>query len=525
MLAPGRFDVNRCETSIEQGAYARTLYLQLIAQYWIDFMGDETMKHPNIVVVVMDTARAKDTVPADPSITPTLADLADDGIAYTNTFSSAPWTLPSHASMFTGTYASRHGAHGGHTYLDEGFITLAEALSGAGYQTVGISNNTWITEEFGFARGFETFHKTWQFIQSETDLGEVTRAEHARWKARAFLSRVFSGNPIVNGANAVYDQYFRTNHDDGAGHTTEWLADWLTEREDDRPFFCFGNYIEPHIEYRPPREYAERFLPEGQYEKAMEIRQDPRAYDVGEYEISDEEFELLAGLYRGELAYLDSKLGELRGALEASGEWEDTVLVVCGDHGENVGDHGFLGHQYNVYDSLLHVPLVIHGDAFEPAVDEDELVQLLDLFPTLLDLATVDTPDARAQSQGRSLLACDPPRESVFAEYVSPQPSMEQLEERFGEIPDYMYEYDRSFRAVRTDEYKYIRGSDESEQLYDIEQDSDERFDLASTEPDIAADLAADLTEWSDSFEHTERDGEIDMAEGTKDRLRDLGYL
>ncbi len=488
-------------------------------------MGDETMGHPNIVVVVMDTARAKDTVPADPSITPTLAGLASDGVAYTNVFSSAPWTLPSHASLFTGTYASRHGAHGGHTYLDEEFHTIAEALSSEGYQTVGISNNTWITDEFGFARGFETFHKTWQFIQSETDLGEVTRAEHARWKARAFLSRVFSGNPLVNGANAVYEQFFRTNRDDGAAHTTEWLADWLEARDDDRPFFCFANYIEPHIEYRPPREYAAPFLPDGQYETATAIRQDPRAYDVGEYEITEEEFELLNGLYRGELAYLDSKLGELCEALKATGQWENTVLVICGDHGENVGDHGFLGHQYNVYDSLLGVPLVIHGQRFEPASNTNELLQLLDLFPTLLDLAGADAPEARKQAQGRSLLARETPRESVCAEYVSPQPSMEQLEERFGEIPERVYEYDRSLRTIRTEEYKYIRGSDGSEELYDVEQDPEERFDIASTEPDISTELAADLDEWVESFDHAEREGAVDMTEATKGRLRDLGYL
>ncbi|KYH25835.1 sulfatase [Halalkalicoccus paucihalophilus] len=483
------------------------------------------MGHPNIAVVVMDTARAADTVPADPAVMPTLAELAAGGTAYTNVFTSAPWTLPSHASLFTGTYASRHGAHGGHTYLDEGFVTLAEALASEGYETVGVSNNTWITEEFGFTRGFERFEKTWQLVQSETDLGGVTRAKHASGKVNAFVSQALSGNPLVNGLNAVYDQFFRASDDDGAARTTAWLADWLTERETDRPFFCFANCIEPHIQYRPPREYAEPFLPDGAYEEAMAIRQEPRAYDVGEYDLSDEEFSLLEGLYRGELAYLDAKIGEFRDALKAAGEWEDTVLVVCGDHGENVGDHGFLGHQYNVYDTLLHVPLMIHGGAFEPATGEDELVQLLDLFPTLLDLAEVDAPNARDQAQGRSLLTDGPARESVIAEYVSPQPSMEQLEERFGEVPGYMYEYDRSLRAIRTGEYKYIRGSDGSEELYDVEQDPQERFDLATTEPDIAAELAAELEGWLDSFEEAETDGEVEMTDATKGRLRDLGYL
>lgn len=483
------------------------------------------MGHPNIVVVVMDTARATETVPTDPAITPTLAELAAEGTEYTNAFTSAPWTLPSHGSLFTGTYTSRHGAHGGHTYLGEELRTLAEALGTEGYETVGISNNTWITEEFGFTRGFETFHKTWQLVQSETDLGEVTRAEHARGKLDAFVSQALSGNPLVNGLNALYDEFVRTTDDDGAARTTEWIDDWLDEREGDRPFFCFANYIEPHIEYRPPREYAEPFLPDESYDEATAIRQDPRAYDVGEYDIDEREFELLEGLYKGELAYLDAKIGEFADALKDAGEWEDTVLIVCGDHGENVGDHGFFGHQYNVYDTLLHVPLVIHGGAFEPATGEDELVQLLDLFPTLLDLAEADAPAAREQAQGRSLLADEPARESVVAEYVSPQPSMEQLEERFGEIPEELYEYDRSLRTLRTEEYKLIRGSDGTEELYDVEQDPEERFNIASTEPEIAGELAADLDDWLDSFEHTEEGGEVEMTDATKGRLRDLGYL
>ncbi|MFC7222227.1 sulfatase [Halalkalicoccus sp. GCM10025322] len=483
------------------------------------------MEQPNIAVVVMDTARATDTVPADPSVTPTLAELADDGVAYERTFTSAPWTLPSHASMFTGTYSSKHGAHGDHTYLEDGLTTLAETFSAAGYETVGVSSNTWLTEEFGFARGFESFYRTWQFIQSGTDLGELTRIKHSSGKVDAFLSRLLEGNPLVNGANALYDQFVRGNHDDGAERATNMLDDWLDEREGDRPFFCFANYIEPHVEYSPPREVAERFLPEGSYETAREIRQQPRAYDVGEYDLTETEFSLLRGLYRGELAYLDSQIARLRDALREAGEWEDTVLVVCGDHGENVGDHGFFGHQYNLYDTLLHVPLIVHGGGFDPAADEDEFVQLLDLFPTLLDVACVDAPAAREQAQGRSLLTRSEPRDAVFAEYVAPQPSMEQLEERFGEVPEDVYEYDRSLRAVRTDEYKYIRGSDGLQELYDVKRDPQETIDLAEREPALVEEFDQRLDAWVDSFDHTESSGDVEMAQATKGRLRDLGYL
>nr|WP_231751560.1 sulfatase [Halogeometricum sp. CBA1124] len=362
--------------------------------------GGAAMSRPNVVLTVLDTARARDTVPASSSPMPTLADVAADGTEFTNAFSPAPWTLPSHASLFTGTYPSQHGAHGDHTYLDDSPRTLAEAFSAAGYETVGVSNNTWVTEEFGFGRGFDTLRKGWQYVQSDTDLGTVTRAEHPMEKLRAAGDRLFDGNPLVNAANLVYDEFAAG---DGAERATSWVDSWLSDRDDETPFFCFLNFIEPHAEYRPPREYAEPYLPpDTTYDEATTLRQDPRAYDVGEYALNDREFEALRGLYRGSLAYLDDQLARLRESLVAAGEWEDTVFVALGDHGENIGDHGFFGHQYNLYDTLLHVPMVARGGPFDGG-RRDDLVQTLDLAPTLLDAAGIDDPAFERQMHARSL--------------------------------------------------------------------------------------------------------------------------
>ncbi|XVH32619.1 sulfatase [Haloferacaceae archaeon DSL9] len=484
---------------------------------------------PNIALIIMDTARGADTVPASPDLTPTLADLAATGTEYTRAFSSAPWTLPSHGALFTGTYSSRHGAHGGHTYLGDELDTLAEAFGDAGYETAGVSNNTWMTEEFGFTRGFETYHRAWQYIQSTTDLGEVIREKHAGGKVAAFRDRLFDGNPVVNLANAVYTEVVQPHTDDGAKRSTKWVSNWLDDRSRERPFFLYLNYIEPHLEYRPPRAVAEPFLPDGwSYEEAMAIEQDPRGYDVGAFELDDEEFAALRGLYRGELAYLDERIGALRDALVDAGEWENTIFVVASDHGENIGEHGFLGHQYNLYDTLLHVPLVIHGGPFTGGSDRsDDLVQLLDLPPTLLDAAGVEAPTMRAQFQGRSFHpdAETPPRERVVAEYVAPQPSMDALRRRFGELPDRVLEYDRSLRAIRTTEYKYIRGSDGSRELYDIRSDPGETTDLADANPERVREFDRELDAWLDSFEHADERGTVDMSASARARLEELGYL
>jgi arylsulfatase A-like enzyme len=419
---------------------------------------------PNVVLVVLDTARYKDvlTEAKGRRTTPFLDELARAGTRYDRAFTPASWTLPAHASLFTGTYPSRHGAHAGHKQLDADLPTLAELLRDAGYETVGVSNNTWISEEFGFGRGFETFRKTWQYVQTETDLGRVARTEEGAAKFRALARTLFDGNPVANLVNTVYGQFFRKKEDSGAKSTNDWIGDWVESRRSASPFFLFVNYLEPHLPYRPPREYARPFLPDHtDYEGAMAVPQDAWRYVAGQTDHDREDFEALRALYRGELAYVDERLRELRDILAAANKWEDTVLVVVGDHGENIGDHGLMDHQYCLYETLLHVPLVVHGGAFTGGGRVDQFVQLPDLVPTLLDAANVDGPNGQP-FQGRSVHpdVATGEREQVFAEYLAPQPSMEALETRLGTLPQEVRQYDRSLRTVRVGNEKLIRGSD-----------------------------------------------------------------
>ncbi|MFC6905729.1 sulfatase [Halalkalicoccus tibetensis] len=482
------------------------------------------MTDPNVLVLVMDTARFGDI-----RETPTEAidSVAEEGTDFTNASANAPWSLPSHASMFTGQYSSRHGAHATHKQLDESKATLAELFSENGYETVGVSNNTWISGEFGFARGFETFYKTWQYVQSDTDLGGIARTTEGIDQLRSLAGRLTDGNPVTNLINTVYGKFLRRHSDDGARQTTEWLADWLDEREDSRSFFCFVNYLEPHLEYRPPEEFAERFLPEGvSYEEAMEVPQDAWGYIAGEVEMGERDFEVLRALYRAEIAYLDERIGELREALEESGEWEDTVVVITGDHGENIGDHGLMDHQYCLYETLLHVPMVVSGGAFDGGGEDDRLVQLTDLAPTLLDAAGIEAPEARERFQGVSFHPdSDETREHAIAEYMGPQPSMEALEKRVGTVPDSVREFDRSLRSIRDSEHKLVRGSDGLRELYHLGDDPDEERDLADERPDVASELGAELDDWLDSFERHDASGSVSMSQSTQDRLEDLGYL
>jgi len=198
------------------------------------------------------------------------------------------------------------------------------------------------------------------------------------------------------------------------------------------------------------------------------------------------------------------------------------------DHGENIGEHGFLGHQYSLYDTVLQVPLVVHGGEFSSThVRTDRLVQTADLAPTLLDVAGIDAPELREASQALSFHPSEgtDPRSQVIAEYMRPQPPIEVLEEKFDHIPKQLYEYQRRLRAVRTDSYKYVRASDGTEWLYDVRGDPEERHDISAANPRRTAELAAALDEWLGSFDEAEADGSVDVSDATEDRLADLGYL
>ncbi|MFC4989693.1 sulfatase [Saliphagus infecundisoli] len=488
------------------------------------------MDDSNVIVLVMDTAKAAALGEVRDHQETAISEIASDGVEYTNATAAAPWSLPSHASLLTGTYPSKHGAHAGYKKLESSVDVpyLPSLFERHGYETVGISNNTWISEEFGFAEGFETFYKTWQYVQSETDLGEIARTEEGIDKFRALARRIVDGNPITNVANAVYGQFLRKQEDDGAKRTNEWVYDWLDDRDDSRPFFLFINYLEPHLEYRPPETFADPFLPSDvAFEEAMDVSQDAWSYIAGNTDLSDRELEALRGLYRGELAYLDHRIGELRQLLEDAGEWEKTILVITGDHGENIGDHGLMDHQYCLYETLLHVPLIVHGGSFTGGIESDRLVQLTDLPPTLLDAARIDADDAREAFQGRSFHpdAETDPRSRAIAEYLAPQPSMEALEKRVDKLPNHVYEYDRSLRSIRSDGYKLVLGSDGSRELYYLPEDSDERYDRVEDQPETVADLETEIDEWLESFKHAESSGSVTMTDSTKNRLEDLGYL
>lgn len=453
---------------------------------------------------------------------PALSALAEEGLEFTNAVSPSPWTLPAHASIFTGQRASAHGAHAGTKLFDPEGRPVAEHLRRDGYRTVGISGNIWISPEFGFDRGFDHLSMKYDRFWSGANLTGVSQAETLGAKLRSFGEAVDLRTVVPTLVNGVYSKWYAENRDKGAANTTRRTRKWLRRHAADRdPFFYFINYLEPHLPYEPPEEFAEPFLPEGiGYEEARGIEQDAWGYIAGDVEYSEAEFETLRALYRAELSYVDRQIGGLLTELEDQGLREETTIIVVGDHGENIGDHGLMDHQYCLYQTLVHVPLIIDG----PGIDSGEvstLVETRDIFPTVLDVAGLAGPDDGTVSD--NTLLEDPGRPFAISEYLAPQPSMEALREWVVGTAD-TTGLDRTLRAIQTDAWKLVEGSDGSVELYDLSADPDETENVADEASDVVEELRREFDE-NDIPLAYRRSGEFDASEASRQRLEDLGYI
>lgn len=488
------------------------------------------MEQPNVLFIVMDTARAQDSLPsANREIVPNLADLAESGVEFTSAISNAPWTLPSHASIFTGKYTSDHNTNAGNKRFDPGDFYLPKMVNESGYTTVAFSNNSWVSSEFGFRSGFDDFYNGWEIFPSNGNLVQAMREKDTPTDQISSLINSTDINSFPKDfMNAFYTKFLRKQYDYGA-YVTNWrVKKWIKDKyTGNKPFFMFINYIEPHLKYDPPKDFC-KFMPDGMgISEAKQVKQDPWGYVSGELTMSENDFDVLKGLYKSEISYLDYRIGNLLNYLSEHQILNDTLVVVIGDHGENIGEHKLMDHQYSLYDTVVHVPLVIKGpDIFTGGEKVSQVVESRDLFPTILSATGSDIPDQSSISHNNlfNVLHNKNDRGSfAISEYLVPQPPVEKLRARSSDSSS-VNKYDRALHAIRTTKWKYIEGSDGSKELYYIESDPSESTNVADSYPEIVDQLQKILfTEVGPLKRGTADDSQLDA--GAQQRLEDLGYL
>ncbi|MFZ4849707.1 MAG: sulfatase-like hydrolase/transferase, partial [Caldilinea sp.] len=219
------------------------------------------MKPVNILLVVLDATRVDACSCYNPGrpLTPALDELADNGLRFERAFASAPWTLPALSSILTGLYPTQTDVES-RRILAPTHRTLATRLKEAGYTTFAISKNSWFSTEFGLPQGFDTFHKLWQIFQTETDLTEVNLAQaYPGQNLLVSAARgALQGNLFKNAANLVSRRIRGLNDSDyGAQRTLRPVQQWISAQTG--PWFALVHYLEAHLEYKPPVEWARRY--------------------------------------------------------------------------------------------------------------------------------------------------------------------------------------------------------------------------------------------------------------------------
>lgn len=332
---------------------------------------------PNVLLVVFDTARADVFEPygAPVGATPALAQLANRGRAVPRAYAPASWTVPSHAAMFTGLLPRSAGLNhvgGGQPTSFRAALAhhedrlLASVLGRRGWETAGISANTWIHERSGFHLGFDEFHS----IGSE--------------RAKAFA------RPGARSQARWYVEALRANLDDGAGRIEDKLARWTTQRGTE-PFFWFVNLVECHSPYLPPKP-CNSAGPIGRLRAAHDAREHLGfesiwMSSVGGFRVPDDAMARMRRQYVDSIHQLDAWLARVLDGLDRSGILDDTVVIVTSDHGENLGEDDLLGHAFSLDDRLIHVPLVIGGPLdLDPGDDPVSLVELPHLLGNALGI-------------------------------------------------------------------------------------------------------------------------------------------
>jgi choline-sulfatase len=275
----------------------------------------------SVVLVVLDTVRADHLTPYGypKETTPRLARFAQEGLLFEQARSAAPWTLPSHASLFTGKLPSQHGCNWEHRWLADSQETIAEVLGSprAGFETLGVTTNVNASSLYNLHQGFSRFVETWTLRESHRGLDD---------------------SAIANGV----------------------IREWLGKRDASRPFFLFVNYADAHLPYVPPPPDDRMFGEASERARRLAGRGDLlQAVLSGEERPTAEDFAGLAALYDGELRKVDGLLGDLLDELDRHGLRDDTLVIVTSDHGELLGEEGGVDHQLSLREELLHVPLLL----------------------------------------------------------------------------------------------------------------------------------------------------------------------
>lgn len=456
---------------------------------------------PNILLIVMDTTRAKNMslYGYKNATSPNLEKIAQESTLFTNAISSSPWTLPSHASLFTGLYSNIHGAtHGKEESmygipLHQDFNTLAELLEFHEYACgAAVANTGYLAPWTGLNQGFNYY---WWGRTRDTGL-----------LLNIILGRVLDSKSLSN-----WRRLYGVSILNSAKRINQIALKWLKKSKKNSPWFLFVNYMENHNKNFLPSKYSTLFTKPPRPKDVDEFRDEKTGFPL----VADEEILRHRSWYDNEMASLDNEIGLLFNFLKKNELYDETLIIITSDHGELLGEHDDFGHEYWLYQELLHVPLLVkYPHNLNKGKVIHKRVQDIDIFAELLIQASIILP---SHIQGQPFNEVE---HSIFSEVIRPPSSAQKWPNRYG----------RDLRALfskKLQGFKLICGSDGTKEVYNIRNDPEELRNIS--DPMKLKVFNGELNEFIDSMKISKEimksiiKKKLDEAE--KERLRSLGYI
>jgi arylsulfatase A-like enzyme len=436
---------------------------------------------PNIILISLDTLGAAHLSSYEnaPGISPEIDAFLDEGFSFRRAFAQYGNTLVSHASLFTGLYPIHHGFYPGGPLV--GIDSLVVNLARAGWLTAAFTEGAFVSASYGFGHGFDWY--------DDGALG---------------LSRQMAG---------------------GATQTFTRAGDWLEGIGKDTRFFLFVHTYEVHAPYLPrddaARALAERLSPEdGRGFSSEHQARLALAHNSGRQRMGETEFRKLHALHSAEIHWLDRVVGDFMARLDTLGLAEDTLVVLTSDHGDQFGEADKVGHGETLHNRVHHVPLGFRWPGRIEPGRSDAPVQLIDVLPTVFELAGHEVP---AERDGQSLVPIMSgeaiPARPAFAEQITAPGECLRLNlPRECRLDRY---------SVQTGRFKYVTSKVPAyERLYDVDADPLETRDLLSAHPQETDRHRELLRRYLADAPPVRTPGAIIAPdEATRKRLEALGYL
>ncbi len=523
-------------------------------------------QQPDILLIVLDTLRADRlscySYPRE--VSPNLDAFAEDAVLFERAISPAQWTIPAHASLFTGNFPSTHMTNQIYDKHTQEQPTLAELLRDAGYTTLGFCNNPLLgVVDNGLDRGFEEFYNYSGFFPERPDIADTRARPSGRLMQRLgrLLNRI---NAPVQDALTKSDLILKIalhpriiplwqRHLNFRGNTKLSLRDMTgylntrRKRGRERPLFAFLNLMETHLPFGPPPRFIHRFAP--YYRTNREARDFMREYNQSHYRwmipltepLTELQDRILNDMYAAEIAYEDHALRQLYAYLNDPRVRDNTVVFIVSDHGEGMNHHNFVGHSLVAYDDLLHVPLLVrYPPHYGGGQRIPQTISTRRIFHTALKMAGVPAPEQEPAAEATRYLPTGPlprtpdeapgPETPVFAEAYTPDTLLALMENYTPDAID-TFRCRSMRRAVYQQAHKLITVGEQPDELFAMPEDPGELHNLIAEKPDLADHLFAILrdfvaeakaqrpSDWEDERVDIESDEQL------TERLRGLGYM